>query len=531
MKFSQYIMLIISTLVFFVNSEAQTPQLVLDINPGAGDGLNQFNKSFAKIGETVFFTANDGIHGAELFKEINGTVSMVRDINPGAAGSIPFILAVYKDRVYFNANDGVHGPELWVSDGTEEGTTLFYESVAGPAGQGFVKAIVGLNNILYFAGISQLYLTNGSPDDVKRITCPHEMELSDADGGTYQRMIPFESGIAYAAKSADSVYVFKTSGPQGIGVGVTRVRKSTFFSGIQGMASVNDRIVFVLDDFTEKILYSTTGNAQSVASKYSSPAGNELPVFRFIPFRDNMVLLMTPSRLYGINGISTQTVNLGAFNTSFTQGVPFPSATMGGKAYFSISSFGDVLIYETNGTLAGTKEYYDSPDLTFGEMVSYGGSVFYTTGINNNFVPKIYQFESGDLSPQIIHSFTANSTNGPSVQILGFNGNQMYFSSNLGSAGRELYKLRVDVNVSNKDVLLPDTPYALVPTGDRSFKIENAEINDFLDIKLMELQGKLIWSDKVYGNETFRLPDLQGIYILHVSGSEGERSFKVPVWR
>ncbi len=531
MKFSQYIVLIFSTLTFFVNSEAQTPQLVLDINPGAGDGLNQFNKSFAKIGETVFFTANDGILGAELYKEFNGSVSLVRDINPGAAGSIPFILAVYKDKVYFNANDGVHGPELWVSDGTEEGTTLFYESVAGPTGHGFVKAIVGMNNLLYFAGTSQLYMTNGSPDDVKRITCPHEMELSDADGGTYQRMIPYESGIAYAAKSADSVYVFKTSGPQGIGVGVTRVRKSTFFSGIQGMASVNERIVFVLDDFTEKILYSTTGNAQSVASKYSSPAGNDLPVFRFIPFNDDMVLLMTPSRLYGINGISTQTVNLGAFNTSFTQGVPFPSATLGSKAYFSISSFGDILIYETNGTLAGTKEYYNSPDITFGEMVSYGGSIFYTTGINNNFVPKIYQFESGDINPKIVHSYTANSTNGPSIQILGFKGNQMYFSSNLGAAGRELYKIQVDVNTGSNEALLNTASYTLHSAGSLTFQIQNAEANDLLELKMYDLQGKLFWSQQVHGNNSFQVPDIQGVFLLHVHGSEGEKSFKVSVWR
>jgi ELWxxDGT repeat protein len=532
MKHYQTFFLIISTLFFFINSKAQTPQLLLDINPGSADGLNPFNKSFARLGETVFFSANDGVHGVELYKEINGSVSLVKDINPGATGSIPFILGVYKNRVYFNANDGISGPELWVSDGTDEGTTLFYESVTGSQGEGFIKAIAGKNGLLYFATPSKLFMTSSLPEDVRQITSPHEMQLTDVGNGSHERMIAFENGIAFPARSNDSSFVYKTIGITSTAAIVTKVAKSSSFAGIDAMESVNGRIVFVLDNFSEYILYSTAAAVGSIASKYTSPAGStNLSAYRFIPYKDDVVLMLTPNRLYAINGFSTQTVNLGPFNTSFTQGVAIPSGVLDGKAYFSMSSFGDVYIYETDGTLAGTKMYYDSPEFTFGEMVSYGGSIFFTTGINNNFVPKIYQFESDDLNPQIIHSYTANSTNGPSVQILGFNGNQMYFSSNLGAVGREMYKLQVDVNTASKEITLHDAPYLLLPAGDRTFKIDKAEMNDLLDLKLMDLQGKLIWSEKVYGNNSFQLPDLQGIYILHVAGSEGERSFKVPVWR
>lgn len=531
MKFYQYIFLIISSLAFFVNSNAQTPQLVLDINPGAADGLSQFNKSFARIGQTVFFTADNGVHGPELYMEFNGSVSLVKDINPGPTGSNPLILAVYKNRIYFNANDGVHGPELWVSDGTEEGTTLFYEGIQGANGAFFTKAIVGANNSLYFASSNSLYITSGTPESTMRINCPHEMLLSDGGNGSHQRLIPFENGVAFAAQSTDSVFVYKTAGTLAISIAVTKVVKASAFASISGMAVANERIVFVLDNFNDNVLYSTTGNSGSIAQKYSSPAGNDLLAFRFIPFRENMVLLLTTNRLYGLNGISTQTVNLGAYSASFTQGVAVPSAVLDGKAYFSLGSFGDVKIHETNGTLAGTKVYHNSSDLTFGEMVSYGGSIIYTTGINNNFVPKIYQFESNDLNPQIVYTYTASSTNGPSIQILGFNGNQMYFSSNLGTAGRELYKLQVDVNTGSSEDILNNAPYILLPGGSRNFQIQNAKANDLLHLKLYDLQGKLFWFQQVYGNTSFPLPDLQGIYILYVKGIEGERSFKVPVWR
>ena len=47
---------------------------------------------------------------------------LVRDINPGAAGSDIYDMRHFGDRVVFNADDGLGGRELWVSDGTEEGT-------------------------------------------------------------------------------------------------------------------------------------------------------------------------------------------------------------------------------------------------------------------------------------------------------------------------------------------------------------------------------------------------------------------------
>jgi ELWxxDGT repeat protein len=74
----------------------------------------------------VFFSANDGIHGHELWKSDGtevGTI-MVRDIRSGEKGSNPALFAVIQGRVFFAANDGRHGLRMWVSDGTADGTKL-----------------------------------------------------------------------------------------------------------------------------------------------------------------------------------------------------------------------------------------------------------------------------------------------------------------------------------------------------------------------------------------------------------------------
>jgi len=85
-------------------------------------------------GETVFFTANDGVSGDEVWAT-DGTADdtrLVRDIRPGQAGacSQPRLwfenvwMAGVGDQVFFPADDGETGAELWMSDGTAEGTRL-----------------------------------------------------------------------------------------------------------------------------------------------------------------------------------------------------------------------------------------------------------------------------------------------------------------------------------------------------------------------------------------------------------------------
>ena len=65
-----------------------TPQMVLDINPST---LSSNPSEMVAIGSTTYFTADDGVHGVELWKS-DGTAAgtvLVKDINPGSAGSDP----------------------------------------------------------------------------------------------------------------------------------------------------------------------------------------------------------------------------------------------------------------------------------------------------------------------------------------------------------------------------------------------------------------------------------------------------------
>ena len=99
---------------------------VIDPSGGYSDGPSEM----VGVGDTLYFTADDGVHGDELWKSDGtkaGTV-LVKDITSGDTGDYysygPDSLTDVAGTLFFTADDGVHGEELWKSDGTAAGTVL-----------------------------------------------------------------------------------------------------------------------------------------------------------------------------------------------------------------------------------------------------------------------------------------------------------------------------------------------------------------------------------------------------------------------
>ncbi len=98
--------------------------LVKDINTvnkgagsvGGGGTDKKLSACMTAAGNTLYFVADDGIHGAELWKS-DGTAAgtlMVKDIRPfGSFGAEPKHLTYINGTLFFTADDGTHGRELW----------------------------------------------------------------------------------------------------------------------------------------------------------------------------------------------------------------------------------------------------------------------------------------------------------------------------------------------------------------------------------------------------------------------------------
>ncbi|MBI4578305.1 MAG: hypothetical protein HY718_01290, partial [Planctomycetes bacterium] len=118
---------------------------VADINPGPGSsnpsGFQAGNAPGGGVPAIVIFAADDGTNGREIWKVDTNGALMIQDINPTAGVSsdpqslTTVVLVANTDiRVFFTADDGVNGRELWATDGTPEGTLLFQDLHPGPDG-------------------------------------------------------------------------------------------------------------------------------------------------------------------------------------------------------------------------------------------------------------------------------------------------------------------------------------------------------------------------------------------------------------
>ncbi|MCF7898949.1 MAG: hypothetical protein K9L31_03295, partial [Candidatus Pacebacteria bacterium] len=112
---------------------ASGTEMIVDLTPGAGFSYIQ---NGVVLGDSLYFAFDDAINGYELWKS-DGTASgtvIVKDINPGVAGSIVENPLVLNGVLYFIANDGINGNELWKSDGTEGGTIMVQDINIGDTG-------------------------------------------------------------------------------------------------------------------------------------------------------------------------------------------------------------------------------------------------------------------------------------------------------------------------------------------------------------------------------------------------------------
>src|SRR5438876_551763 len=125
----QRMVILLFSIIISASLQAQNFKLI-DINKIKNSYPSNYQYSsmnmFAELNGVFYFSADDGIHGNELYSS-DGTAAntkFVKDINPGTASSNPQDIIVSGNKLYFSTSNYSQDAGLWVSDGTDAGTKL-----------------------------------------------------------------------------------------------------------------------------------------------------------------------------------------------------------------------------------------------------------------------------------------------------------------------------------------------------------------------------------------------------------------------
>ena len=183
--------------------------MVKDINPNGADGLDSYGPLTA-VGNLVYFVANDGTNGNELWVSngdgSNAGTHIVADINSGAGSSVDALtdLVNVNGELFFAANDGIHGVELWKTDGTALGTMLVKDIANIAAESSYPFGLANINGRLFFSasdpanGHEQLWTSEGTAASTLMLKEFLEIHVESLPGVSHH-MFTNLNGIAYFA--------------------------------------------------------------------------------------------------------------------------------------------------------------------------------------------------------------------------------------------------------------------------------------------------------------------------------------------
>jgi ELWxxDGT repeat protein len=470
--------------------------MVKDINPApATYGTSLGN--LTAIGGTLFFSANDGTHGYELWKSDGtetGTV-MVKNINPGGTGyygksyeasSDPSSLTNIGGTLFFSANDGAHGRELWKSDGTAAGTVMVKN--INPGGMGYGGGQYELNSnptnltnvggTLFFSAIDHLHgcefwKSDGTAagttlvKDINSISSDYYLSSSSNPGN----LTNVGGRLFFAANDGmHGIELWKSNGSESGTTLVKDINACTQGSSPGNMANVSGTLYFTANDGTHGYeLWKSDGtHVETVLSKAFTTINNLTNVGGTLFFIAYDSLPYNLKELWKSDGTEAGTVFVKEFKSGQINDYSSALTNVGGEVYF-IANDGThgYELWKSDGTAAGTALVKDiraglnssSPRY----LTQVGGTLFFSANDGAHGF-ELWKSDGTAAGTVMVKDIRLNSYSSDPKYLTNVGG-MLYFSANDGAHSRELWKSNGTEagTVMVKDIYSSDTDYGVQP--------------------------------------------------------------------
>lgn len=206
--------------------------------------------SLTAVGATVFFSANDGINGNELWKSDGGATGtvMVKDLTPGSGSTSFGAFATARGLLFFVADNGTAGAELWVSDGTAAGTFMLQDINTSTvvSGGASITAMAAHNDLLLFNAYSPTYGNELWRSDGTTAGTFLLKDIYAGSSGSVPSNFKASGGHLYftALTAANGLELWKTDGTVAGTVIVKDIFPGSASSVPSGLADINGMLYF-----------------------------------------------------------------------------------------------------------------------------------------------------------------------------------------------------------------------------------------------------------------------------------------------
>ena len=435
------------------------PVMVRDINEIGASSMNE--ASIVAIGDVAYFMADDGTSGVELWKSEGteaGTVR-VKDIRPGSGSSTYSFsrnLANVNGTLFFSADDGTTGRELWKSDGTEAGTVLVRNIIPG-GGDSHIRYLTNVNGTLFFRALDddtndiELWKSDGTETGTVRV-----MDVLSGGGSSDPRNLTNVDGTLFftASDGTTGRELWKSDGTAAGTDRVTDINPGSGSSAPDRLTNVNGTLFFTAGDGTtgEELWKSDGTEGGTVRVKDILLGGSSNP--RYLTNVNGTLFFRANDGTTGIelwksDGTEAGTIRVTDILPSSGSLDPRYLTNVNGTLFFRAFDFdAGAELWKSDGTQAGTARVKNifpgggSSDPR--NLTNVNGTLFFTARDTTTGVElwKSDGTEAGTVRVQDIRPGTSSygspysSSPGSLTNVNG----TLFFTANDGTTGVELWK-------------------------------------------------------------------------------------------
>lgn len=411
-------------------------------------------KYLTEVNGVVYFVANEGTYGDELWKSDGtkaGTV-LVKDIRFGPETSNPRNLMNVNGVLYFTADNGKNGVELWKSDGTSAGTVMVSDIYTGKAASN-PSNIINVNGTLYFSAVTakgaELWKSNGTAAGTVMVKDIRTGVL----GSSPQWLTAINNTLYFTANNGtQGVELWKSDGTASGTVLVRDIYTGVATSNPQNLMATNGTLYFAANSGISGLeLWKSDGTAAGTVlvkdidtrPNIGSNPKNMKAYNGFVYFQAST--LATGAELWRTDGTTAGTVLFKEMNPGKVGSFPANFHEFNGALYFTYQDqIQGTELAKSNGTIAGTGTFKNiSTSLLTSsfptEFVNIGSHMYFKAGDLATGL-ELYRTDGTAAGTTLIKdiNFRTGDAN-PSWLIR--NGSRLFFAATNGFLGEELFMI------------------------------------------------------------------------------------------